>query len=181
MKHIACLIGMKHSGKSTVGAELARRLSLPFYDLDTLVETVYDPTGSKSFRGIYRSVGAAGFARLEIAAAEKLLAEASKGALVCALGGGTIENETVMRLLKPDSVFIYLKAGRDTLYKRISRTGRPAFLPEDDPFRRFGEIYNRRVPLLENCADVTADGESGSPAEIAESLHGAVLEYIHVG
>ena len=61
------LCGIKHSGKSTIGAALSRRLNLPLVDLDREIELAYQrQTGQTlTFREIYRLLGNEEFRRRE--------------------------------------------------------------------------------------------------------------------
>src|SRR5437773_9275479 len=76
------LLGFMGSGKSTVGALLARELGWHFIDLDTTIEAAE----GKTIREIFEAEGEAPFRTIEHA----VLTEASKTEpAVISLGGGT--------------------------------------------------------------------------------------------
>lgn len=61
------LIGMKHCGKSTLGAALAARWGCPFFDVDPMMEAVYEcDTGKRlTVRELWAAEGADIFRQLE--------------------------------------------------------------------------------------------------------------------
>lgn len=107
------LIGLRASGKTTVGAALADRLQLPFLDSDRHVETM---TGRSPGDWI-SSAGEAAFRAAESGAIAEL---ASDGAdAVLALGGGApcvASNRSVLA----DWTAILLVAPLDVLVARLS-------------------------------------------------------------
>jgi len=150
---------MKHSGKSTHGRRLADYLGAVFYDLDEIVEELYDPSRRVTCREIFRSRGSAFFANLEAQAAATLASRMATGPAVAALGGGTIENADAMRALKDSGIRVYLKNGVETLFARIMKHGVPAFLNPDDPHGDFERLYARRTALYEQNADLVVNLE----------------------
>ncbi|MGH9464003.1 MAG: shikimate kinase, partial [Thermoanaerobaculia bacterium] len=75
------LTGFMGCGKSTVGPELARRLGVPFVDLD---EEIAGRVG-RSIAAIFEQDGETGFRRRE---RDALLATGESAAAVVATGGG---------------------------------------------------------------------------------------------
>ncbi len=88
------LVGLRGAGKSTLGALLARRLEVPFIELDGEIEAASGMTLSE----IFDLYGQAGFRRLERQALERVLA--SQRAFVLATGGSIVaEPATFAELL----------------------------------------------------------------------------------
>jgi len=77
------LVGMPGSGKSTVGRQLARRLSWPFIDSDTEIERQL----GCSIRAHFEQHGEASFRDIEQQTLATLLARDSQ---VVATGGGAV-------------------------------------------------------------------------------------------
>ncbi|MDR1894379.1 MAG: hypothetical protein LBQ61_06790 [Spirochaetales bacterium] len=162
------LMGLKHSGKTTLGKLLAGGNRL-FLDLDDLILKVYrelpgdegfpPPSGSPTVRDIYRRSGEL-FRRCETLAAREA-AEIMEGRpAVLALGGGTIENSQAMLALEknPGSgevLFIYLETDEASLFKRIKAEGIPPFLNSQNPEKSFSALYRRRAALCGKKADLT--------------------------
>ena len=67
MKSIV-LMGIKHCGKSTQGKILAKKLELPFFDTDSLIEEMNGMT----CRQIYSEKGEAAFKTAEYQACKKI-------------------------------------------------------------------------------------------------------------
>ncbi len=152
------LIGMKHCGKSSLGAMIADAYALPFYDLDDFVLRHARAAGYPSVRELYRSAGREKFQEYERAAAEELAMFLDRFSLVAALGGGTVENEEAMNLLHERAILLYLEVEEGELFRRIRRSGIPPFLLGNRPPRElFTELYERRTRLFTHWADEVLD------------------------
>ena len=77
------LLGYMGSGKTTVGRHLAKKLALPFVDLDDYLKEIHD----SSVPNLFLEHGEIGFRKLEQTALDDLLS--STQASVLSLGGGT--------------------------------------------------------------------------------------------
>ena len=157
------LVGLPGAGKSTVGAELARRLQAPFADTDDLVAQQTGRTVSE----IFSHQGEAAFRRLEA----DMIAEAL-GSFdgVLALGGGAVTTEAVRQdLLASGVLVVQLSAGLDELLSRLAgNRSRP--LLAGDPGGRLAELAAAREPLYREVASLTVPTAGRSPAEVAEEL-----------
>ncbi|MBU3682578.1 MAG: shikimate kinase [Phycisphaerales bacterium] len=80
------LIGLRGSGKTTLGRLLAARRAVPFVDLD---DRTVASAAHASVSAMFRAVGEAAFRQAERAALEAALAGDAAAASVIALGGGT--------------------------------------------------------------------------------------------
>jgi 3-dehydroquinate synthetase len=135
------LVGFMGAGKSTVGAEVARRLGRPFVDVDAEIERAEGPIAE-----IFASRGEAAFRELEARYLnEARLAPAS----VIAVGAGAVE--------RPDlfsggwiQLVVQLEVDVDTAWERSRDTGRPLAADEGE-FRRRFEL---REPLYAEVAEL---------------------------
>lgn len=176
------LLGIKHSGKSSVGRELAGILQLPFYDLDHLIE---DNIGC-SVREFYRENGQEMFQQEEFKALKSL--KSSGKSFICATGGGICDNKSARSLLSSgvsellssiasvetsdlmSSNSVYIDVEFDTVYERILRGGIPPFLKSDNPKEEFREMYKRRDGLYRTMASSIVSGNNKTPKEIAQDI-----------
>ncbi|TVR02733.1 MAG: shikimate kinase [Spirochaetaceae bacterium] len=168
------LMGVKHSGKSTLGELLAERLDRAFLDLDTTIMDLYarDSFGPPaSVREIYEQLGPAGFQELEAEAAAVIAHPATlRTPDVVALGGGTIDNKPAMQRLADTGIFLYLLQNEEVLFRRIVRRGIPPFLQGDDPRAAFAELFRRRDAAYRARADQIVDIQTLDPTASVELL-----------
>ena len=135
---IITLIGMMGCGKSSVGRELSRLLSLPFVDLDDYIEE----REGRSIRDIFESDGEAAFRKMELEALTEILFQESSSEpnqdaagepgedspqtdypqakeMILALGGGTLTTPECAELVAEHTFCIYLKTSADELFRRL--------------------------------------------------------------
>lgn len=145
------LCGIKHSGKTTVGKEIAAILDIPFADSDD--EIVRLDGGKRSVREIFRTDGEESFRRLE-ARALTALADSPERRVI-ALGGGALSNPFVPKILRERLGFkVCLDADDATAFHRIEEHGLPPFLADEaDPFAAFVKMNGPRRELFAAEAD----------------------------
>jgi shikimate kinase len=169
------LIGPKHSGKSSVGSELARLLKLPFFDLDRVIE---NRTG-QSVRALYND--SVELFRREEAAALNALAEnavdngnGSRHSAVIAAGGGITDNSAAVSLLQNGHLIVYLDVSAQTAWRRISGAGElPPFLTAETPaasMEKHRLLHERRATDCRAIANVVINAAQETQAKIAEKL-----------
>lgn len=137
------LVGLRGSGKTTLGKLLAQRLDLPFVDTD---ETVVQAAG-RSIARIVDDLGWDGFRNLETQALQKVCAE--KGQVV-ATGGGIVLAPENQQLLRQSGTTLYLMAEIPTLLRRLATSPEPEQRPalSDLPLEReIAQSSARRGPL----------------------------------
>ncbi len=179
------LIGMKSSGKTTVGKIVAQKLGLCFTDLDAEVERRYlEQTGEKlHFRAIFKKLGKDRFRALETAALQGLADArcATPGVrstsplgltpFVLATGGGVPLTEENRPVLRGMGTLVFLDVAQEVLLQRIVAGGIPAFFPyPDDPARSLAELLAVRRPIYSALAYLTVACGSESPESIADLI-----------
>ncbi len=167
------LIGMKSSGKTTVGRILAQKLGLRFTDVDAEVERRYfDQTGQKlGFREIFQKHGKAHFRNLETSALQALAAAQNEWPIVLATGGGLPLAEANRPLLTSMGIVVFLDVADEVLLPRIVRGGIPAFFPyPEDPARSLAELLAVRRPIYRALARITVSCHSEEPETIADTI-----------
>ncbi len=169
------LIGLRASGKSTLGALLAERLGLPFVDLDHEIATA---AGAASAGQVIERDGEPLFRTLEAAALEAVLSRPLRGVL--ATGGGVVEGRACRALLSggktwcvlvtADPLELEMRMARDTTHRPhlTSLSGEPDHRDEDLPEAQVA--WQRRGLVLAELADLTLDSLGRSPAELAIAL-----------
>jgi len=108
------LVGMMGAGKSSVGRRLAQRLSVPFVDADTEIESAAGMTIPEIFEKHGEPYFRAGEARV----IARLL---DGGPQVLATGGGAVMDQKTRDLIHIKGISVWLKADLDVLSKRTKR------------------------------------------------------------
>lgn len=136
------LIGMPGSGKSTVGAELARLTGRTLVDTDALVEA----KAGKSIPAIFAEEGEAAFRDLE----HTVVAEVGRErGLIIACGGGVILREDNRRALRENGRIYCLRRPLEWL----ARTGRPL----SSSLEKLRELETVRGPIYAATTDLVVD------------------------
>jgi 3-dehydroquinate synthetase len=134
------LVGFMGAGKSTVGAEVARRLGRPFVDVDAEIERAEGPIAE-----IFAARGETAFRELEARALEG----ARRGPLsVIAVGAGAVERPEQLA----DGFVVQLEVDVDTAWERARGGDRPLAQDEGEFRRR----YDLRAPLYDEVAHAKA-------------------------
>lgn len=168
------LIGLRGSGKSTIGRAAGAALGWAFVDLDDLTPGVL---GAASAGEALKTHGEAAFRDAEATALAGVLAAAEKnaGRVVIALGGGTPTAPGVPELLRGAGArAVYLRATPRTLRERLvhtdlrtrpSLTGRGVLAEIAAVFERRDGVYSALAAELGTVIDV--DGLSAHDLERA--------------
>lgn len=149
------LIGMPGSGKSTLGKSLANKLSLPFYDLDQLIETITNSSISELFKEIKET----GFRKLEIDILISFIKN-NNYPFIMATGGGTVISDQSLSLINQTGISIYIKCKSSTLIARLSNTSnsRPLLQQNSLEFVIPKLLEQREVHYLKAHITQPADG-----------------------
>lgn len=146
---------MPGSGKSTVGRQLSRRLRLPFFDSDQLVEQHLGCT----IKDFFAREGEAAFRDIE----EQVLRDATQGpACVLATGGGAVLREANRTQLRAAGKVVYLRSTPEELYRRLRHDRVRPLLQVDDPLGKLRSLYTERDPLYREAAHFVI--ETGRPS-----------------
>ena len=149
------LIGLPGSGKSTVGRQLARRLQLPFFDSDKVIE---ERIGC-SIKDFFAREGESAFRDIESAVVDELTLKTD---CVLSTGGGAVLRPSNRLNLHTRGQVIYLKSLPEELMRRLKHdTSRP-LLQVDDPLKRLRELFLVRDPLYRETAHYVI--ETGRPS-----------------
>ncbi len=153
------IIGFKGAGKSTIGRLLSESLSIPFFDLDGVIEELYEARKGtrKTFREIYLESEST-FRSFETEALSKVPCDA-----VVSVGGATPLYH------KLSGKVVLIETEKEELYKRIMANGVPAFFDKHKPRESFERLYEERMPIFREKADFMVSND-GTPEETAISI-----------
>ncbi len=168
------LWGMTGSGKSTVGARLATRLSRDFHDLDRLVEAAEDATVSE----IFARHGEAYFRRIERRILRSVLAQPNP--MVIALGGGTLLDEDTRKNAVDQAIVFNLTARVETLADRLEKADdRPLLADAPLLVDRLSSILASRTSQYDMIS-YQIETDEHSPESIAEFIESQLEHHDHV-
>ncbi len=152
------LVGFMGAGKTTVGRELARRLSLPFVDADEVIAREQ----GRPIAEIFAAQGERGFRDIEAATVRALLDGPDA---VVSLGGGACERAETQALLGSHTV-VHLQVSFDDALARVGADpGRPVL---SDP--ALGQRFAARLPVYADLATLTVDTTGRIPDDVAREV-----------
>ena len=137
MKKNLVLTGMMGVGKSTVGKNLAQKLSYNFVDIDKTIESREDSTINLIFKNKSESY----FRKLEN---DISLEKLKKKNTVISLGGGAFLNKSIRRAVKNTSVSFWLDVDVAELIKRLKKTKKRPLLYNKNLNVTVNKIYLER-------------------------------------
>ncbi len=166
-KQVIALIGLRGSGKSTVGCALADLLGGECVDTD---ERITHEAG-RSIADIFADEGEDGFRRREREAVAQILASPPA---VISVGGGAVLDEGTARHLKSVATVVWLVAPAQLLWKRISADdktprSRPPLADRSGP-AGLQQLLDERAATYEYVADFVVNTTEESPRNIAETI-----------
>ena len=149
------LVGLPGSGKSTVGRQLARRLAIPFFDSDHVIEQrlgcsireYFEREGEERFRDIEQAV----------------LDELTQGeACVLSTGGGSVLRAENRAHLHQRGRVVYLRSTPEEVFRRLRHDRNRPLLQVADPLQRLRDLFAARDPLYRETAHFVI--ETGRPS-----------------
>lgn len=169
-----CLVGLRGSGKTSVGRALAARLGAAWIDLD---ERVAADRGAADAAAVIEAEGLEGFRDAEERALAAALTEAREAGpgppLVISAGGGIVERAANLEALADGAFCAWLRAPLERLRARVATddgTRRPPLV--DGAEDEFTVLDRRRAPRFDRIADVALDTGGREIDELAAALAG---------
>lgn len=149
------LVGLPGSGKTTVGRQLARRLAVPFVDVDARIEASI----GCPIRSFFEREGEERFRRIESAMLDELTSS-TQG--VISTGGGAVLLAVNRERLHGRCQVVYLHALADDVFRRLRNDTQRPLLQVADPLQRLRDLYVERDPLYRETAHFVI--ETGRPS-----------------
>lgn len=141
------LIGFMGCGKTTVGQQLAKRLSYSFLDTDKYIEEKLGRTVGR----IFEEEGEEFFRRLETETIKELTGNLDR--TVISVGGGLPVRPGNAEALKKLGTVIYLEASKEVLAERLKNDTTRPLLSGKDGLIKMELLYDQRLPFYEAAAD----------------------------
>ena len=160
------LCGFSGSGKSTVGAILASRLSLRFVDLDVQIEKA----AGKSIITIFQMDGERQFRLLERRMISEFL-NSQEPRSVLSLGGGALHSDQIIQNLKDGGILVYLSCAVIEIDRRLRRLNDRPMLAvsrsqsRTDRIERIKKLLNSRKGKYTQ-ADIKISTTNRTPAQV---------------
>lgn len=149
---IIALLGLRGAGKTSVGRRLARRMRVPFVELDRRIEEAAE----LSLGEIFSLHGEAYYRRLERDVLEEVTADSQ--AMVLATGGGLVTAPDTLAILRRCAVTIWLRATPEDHWNRVVQQGdRRPMADHPQAMADLRTVWAAREPLYAASADVTVD------------------------
>lgn len=157
-------VGFMGCGKSSVSRVLHKRCGLPLIDIDKFIVQ----REGRSINQIFAEEGEAGFRRIETMTLASLAFE-ERSIISC--GGGICGSAVNRGIVKALGTVIYLKVPCNEAVGRISDPSTRPMLNGERPVR---EIYDERLPLYRDVADITINTSGKSVGANVQQVIGAL-------
>jgi XRE family aerobic/anaerobic benzoate catabolism transcriptional regulator len=166
---IVALLGLRGAGKTTVGKRLARKLHVPFVELDRRIEQAAD----LSLNEVFSLYGEDHYRHLERDALSAILAQ--RRPMVLATGGGLVTSPQTYALLKQSALTVWLRATPEDHWNRVVRQGdRRPMADHPQAMADLRALLTAREPLYA-AADRTIDTTARSVDAIVNDLASKVV------
>lgn len=165
------LIGMRGSGKTTVGKILAKNLKRDFIEMDDLIVE----KAGMTIPNIVSKKGWDYFRSFESEIARNI--SKRENAVISCGGGIVIKSKNVKNIRKNGKVF-WLRGNVNILLKRIGNDKNRPFLTNAKTRKEDMEIiFNERKNLYKKASDEVIDIKSKSVKEIAKIIEEKIKKY----
>ena len=143
------LIGFMGTGKSTIGRKIAKMKNMRFLDMDFEIEK----REKKTINEIFKNHGETYFREKETKLLKEIL---NLKNTIISTGGGVIESDYNVRLLKKSKNVIWLDANVDTILNHLENKidKRPKLKEEKDLKGYIENLLGKRYKKYEKCSNI---------------------------
>jgi shikimate kinase len=160
-------VGLMGAGKTAIGRKVAEALHLPFVDSDHEIETVSRMTIPE----LFERYGEPEFRALEQRVIHRIL---EAGPKVLSTGGGAFMNALTRELIASHAVSVWLKAGIDVLFARVSKKQNRPLLKTANPRATLEALMNERYPIYAQASVTVPTREERKEVIVSEVLDALV-------
>ena len=146
-----------------MGRQLARRVRLPFFDSDLVVESRL----GCSIREYFEREGEDRFRDVEESVLDELT-RIHEGVL--STGGGSVLRAVNRVVLRDRGYVIYLKSSPDELFRRLRHDVNRPLLQVADPLSRLRDLFEARDPLYRQTAHFILETGRPSVANLVKAI-----------
>ena len=158
------LIGMRGSGKTTVGKLLSQKIGYMFAESDGLIEA----SVRENIQKYVEKHGWPEFRELESKIISKIV---KSDKTVISTGGGVVKRQKNIDNLKRNGILILLSAKVKTLYSRIGATrSRPLLTNAKSIKDDLNEVFKKRKSLYEKVADYIIDVNNKNIQQVVDEI-----------
>ncbi len=158
LKKTIVLVGMMGAGKTAVGTQLARLLSVPFVDSDDEIEKAANMTIAE----IFARDGEDFFRAKESQVLSRLLRGRP---CVLSTGGGAFLAEANRNVISAEGLSVWLRADLDLLWQRVRAKATRPLLRTPNPRETLATLYEARVGIYA-LADMVVDARPDLSVEV---------------
>jgi XRE family aerobic/anaerobic benzoate catabolism transcriptional regulator len=168
---VIALLGLRGAGKTTVGRKLARRLRVPFVELDRRIEEAAGLTLDE----IFALHGEEYYRRLERETLDRVLRDGAP--LVVATGGGIVTRSDTFGVLRQRALTVWLRADPEDHWNRVVQQGdRRPMADHPEAMAQLRRLLTERRPLYGEAAH-TVDTSGVEVDEIVRRIETVVTAY----
>jgi shikimate kinase len=157
------LVGLPGSGKSTIGRQLARRLTLSFFDSDLVIESRL----GCSIREFFEREGEDRFRDIEESTIDELTLDPAS---VLSTGGGAVLRENNRLRLRQRCRVVYLRSSPEEVFRRLRHDRNRPLLQVADPLQRLRDLFSARDALYRETAHFVIDTGRPSVATLVNMI-----------
>jgi shikimate dehydrogenase len=157
------LVGFMGSGKDTIAKEIAGKTEQVIFDIDMEIENM----AGKSIKEIFEIDGEDEFRTLESRVLSNIKNQKN---IIVNCGGGVIMKEKNRKLLKENSLVVWLWASPKTILDRLPKDGSRPLLEVDNPIQVIEKLLGTRKCQYAEVADLVINTDGKNPKEISERI-----------